>query len=116
QWHDKESKSVKMAKAATADRCSAFVATGSYTKDGRPVMGHNAWTGYMDGERWMIVFDIVPGTGHHIFMDGFPGLIHSADDFGMNDAGILITETTITRFHGWDPNGIPEFVRARKAM
>jgi hypothetical protein len=34
----------------------------------------------------------------------------------MNSAGILITETTISQFSGFDPNGIPEFVRARKAM
>jgi hypothetical protein len=51
-----------------------------------------------------------------MFMDGFPGLIHSADDFGVNKAGIMITETTISQFSGFDPNGIAEFVRARKAM
>jgi hypothetical protein len=28
----------------------------------------------------------------------------------------MITETTISHFSGYDPNGIPEFVRARKAM
>jgi hypothetical protein len=28
----------------------------------------------------------------------------------------MITETTISRFFGWDPKGIAEFVRARKAM
>ena len=28
----------------------------------------------------------------------------------------MITETTISGFSGFDPNGIPEFVRARKAM
>jgi hypothetical protein len=99
-----------------AERCSAFVATGSYTKDGKPVMGHNAWTYYGDGERWNIIFDIVPARGYRIFMDGFPGLIHSADDFGMNTGGIMITETTISGFSGFDPNGVPEFVRARKAM
>src|SRR5260370_26527953 len=49
-------------------------------------------------------------------MDGLPGLIHSGDDFGVNAAGIVITETTITGFSGYDFNGIPEFVRARKAM
>ena len=49
-------------------------------------------------------------------MDGFPGLIHSGDDFGVNDAGLVITETTISGFEGWDSNGIPEFVRARKAL
>src|SRR5205807_9595035 len=49
-------------------------------------------------------------------MDGMPGLIHSRDDFGINSAGLLITETTISSFTGFDPNGVPEFVRARKAM
>ena len=28
----------------------------------------------------------------------------------------MITETTISDFDGFDPNGMPEFVRARKAM
>jgi hypothetical protein len=28
----------------------------------------------------------------------------------------MITETTITQFEGWDPNGNPEFMRARKAL
>jgi hypothetical protein len=120
-WRDKNAGKATMARAdgtklTAGEHCSAFVATGSYTRDGRPVMGHNAWTGYMDGQRWNIVFDVAPSTGHRFIMDGFPGLIHSADDFGINAAGIMITETTISRFNGWDPAGIPEFVRARKAM
>ncbi len=99
-----------------AEHCSAFVATGSYTKDGRIVIGHNNWTDYLTGTRWNIVFDIVPESGHHFIMDGMPGLIHSGDDFGINDAGIMITETTIGSFFGFDTAGVPEFVRARKAM
>jgi hypothetical protein len=98
------------------DHCSAFVATGSYTKDGRIVIGHNNWTSYSSGERWNIVFDIVPAKGSRILMDGSAGLIHSGDDFGINAAGIVITETTISNFSGFDNDGIPEFVRARKAM
>ena len=104
------------AASATPEHCSAFVATGSYTKDGRVVIAHNNWTSYETGERWNIIFDIVPAQGNHILMDGMPGLIHSGDDFGVNSAGIMITETTISRFNGFDPDGIPEFVRARKAM
>ncbi len=99
-----------------AEHCSAFVATGSYTKDGRPVIGHNNWTSYSSGERWNIVFDIVPQRGQRILMDGMAGLIHSGDDFGVNAAGIVITETTITAFNGFDASAIPEFARARKAM
>src|SRR5262249_25061823 len=61
-------------------------------------------------------FDLVPERGHRILMDGLPGVIISDDDFGVNDAGILVTETTISQFEGWDPEGTPEFSRARKAM
>jgi hypothetical protein len=98
------------------EHCSAFVATGSYTADGKVVVAHNAWVDYVVGERWNIVFEIAPEHGNRIFMDGFPGLIHSADDFAMNSAGLIVTETTIGSFHGFDPSGVPEFVRARKAV
>jgi len=106
---------IKTAAVATPEHCSAFVATGSYTKDGKVVIAHNNWTEYLDGERWTIIFDIVPANGKRMLMDGLPGVIHSADDFVENSAGIIITETTIGHFSGYDPNGIPEFVRARKA-
>jgi hypothetical protein len=96
--------------------CSAIVATGSYTKDRRIVMGHNTWTNYIVGERWNIIFDIQPVHGYRILMDGLPGVIVSDDDFGLNSAGIMITETTITGFSGWDSAGSPEFYRARKAL
>jgi len=103
-------------RSGAPDKCSAFVATGRYTRDGRPVIAHNNWSGYLEGSRWNVVFDIRPAAGHRILMDGMPGLIHSGDDFGVNSAGLAITETTITGFEGFDPTGIPEFVRARKAM
>ncbi|MCW5978055.1 MAG: peptidase C45 [Bryobacteraceae bacterium] len=114
--YDKEHGKQPPSTVTPRESCSAFVATGSYSKDGRVVMAHNAWTSYMDGQRWTMVFDIAPRSGHRILMDGYPGLIHSADDFGVNAAGIMITETTISKFSGYDPKGVPEFVRARKAM
>jgi hypothetical protein len=98
------------------EHCSAFVATGSWTKDRGIVMAHSNWTTYMEGARWRIIFDIVPRSGYRVLMDGFPGVIASDDDFGVNSSGLMITETTIGNFHGWDPNGKAEFVRARKAM
>jgi hypothetical protein len=104
------------ARSSAPDKCSAFVATGRATKDGRPVIAHNNWSGYLDGARWNVVFDIRPARGQRILMDGYPGLIHSGDDFGVNAAGIVITETTITGFKGFDPKGVPEFVRARRAL
>lgn len=114
-WYDAQHRS-GVRRLPTADHCSAFAATGRYTKDGKIVIAHNNWTDYVTGSRWNAIFDIVPAEGYRILMDGMPGLIHSGDDFGINSAGIAITETTISQFNGFDPNGIPEFVRARKAM
>ncbi len=115
-WLDKQQKNAKAPDLKSPGNCSAFVATGSWTKDGGIVIAHNTWTNYMNGERWVIVFDIVPARGYRMLMDGFPGVIASDDDFGINGDGLMVTETTITQFEGWDPNGIAEFVRARKAL
>jgi hypothetical protein len=115
-WYNKQEKVAHAPNLKSPGNCSAFVATGSWTKDGKIVMAHNNWTNYANGERWRIVFDIAPKSGHRILMDGFPGVIASDDDFGINDDGMMVTETTITQFEGWDPNGKAEFVRARKAL
>jgi hypothetical protein len=115
-WYNKQQNVAHAPNLKSPGNCSAFVATGSWTKDGQIVMAHNNWTNYSNGERWRIVFDIAPKTGHRILMDGFPGVIASDDDFGINSDGLMVTETTITQFEGWDPDGKAEFVRARKAL
>src|SRR5271169_3624676 len=116
QTTNQQQKSAKNPKLAAPGNCSAFIATGSMTKDHQIVIAHNNWTSYLAGERWVVIFDIQPEHGNRILMDGFPGVITSDDDFGVNSAGMMITETTITQFEGWDPNGKPEFVRSRKAL
>src|SRR5882757_9792169 len=115
-WLNKRQKTGPAPDLKSPGNCSAFVATGSWTKDGQIVMAHNNWTSYRNGERWRIVFDLAPKNGYRILMDGFPGVIASDDDFGINSDGLMVTETTITQFEGWDPHGKPEFVRARKAL
>jgi hypothetical protein len=115
-WLNEQTKAADAPKIHSPEHCSAFVATGSWTRDHQIVMAHNNWTNYANGERWRIIFDIVPDQGYRMLMDGFPGVIASDDDFGVNANGLMITETTISSFHGWDPNGKPEFARARKAM
>jgi len=115
-WLNKQNKSAKNPKLAAPGNCSAFIATGGMTKDHQIVIAHNNWTSYLAGERWVVILDIQPEHGNRILMDGFPGVIASDDDFGVNSAGMMITETTITQFEGWDPNGKPEFMRARKAL
>jgi Phospholipase B len=116
-WLDsKQGKQVPKEVKQPAERCSAFVATGSWTKDGKPVIAHNNWTQYINGARWRVIQDIAPEKGHKLIQDALPGIIVSDDDFGINDAGLMVTETTISNFHGWDPDGKPEFMRARKAL
>jgi len=115
-WLNKHEHAVNAPEILPRGRCSAFIANGSYTKDGRVVIAHNNWSSYADGERWTIIFDMQPVHGHRMVMDGEPGVITSEDDFGLNDAGLMITETTITQFAGWNEDGVPEFVRSRKAM
>ena len=115
-WLNKRQHASNAPNILPSGRCSAFIATGSYTKGGKIVIAHNNWTTYAEGSRWTVIFDIQPKAGHRMIMDGEPGVITSQDDFGVNDAGILITETTITQFVGWDPDAKPEFVRSRKAL
>jgi hypothetical protein len=104
------------AEAVAPGKCSALIATGSATKDGKIVIAHSNWSSYAEGERWRMVFDIVPADGEEILMDGLPGVITSQDDFGVNASGLMIAETTLPMAKGFDVNGIPEFVRSRKAM
>ena len=115
-WLNQREKAVNAPHILPEGHCSAFIATGSYTKGGKIVVAHNNWSSYADGERWTVMFDIKPEHGHHMIMDGQPGVITSQDDFGETDAGLMITETTITQFIGWNSEGKPEFVRSRKAM
>ena len=96
--------------------CSAIAATGSWTKDRKIVMAHNNWVEYIIGERWNVILDIVPEKGNRIVMDALPGFIHSGDDFYINSAGLIVTETTITQYKGFDTSGVAEFIRARKAI
>lgn len=107
---------VKTAQDVAPGKCSAFIATGSATTDGRIVIAHSNWSSYAEGERWRMVFDVVPTHGQHFIMDGLPGVITSQDDFGVNASGLMITETTLPMARGFDVNGIPEFDRSRKAM
>src|SRR6059036_966530 len=51
-WLNKQQKTAKAPNLKSPGNCSAFVATGSWTKDGQIVMTHNNWTSYRNGERW----------------------------------------------------------------
>jgi hypothetical protein len=95
--------------------CSAFIATGSATRDGKIVMAHNSWDRYASGDAFNVIFDIVPKQGNRILMQSLPGYIASTTDFWLTSAGLMITETTISNVVGYFPAGSPEFYRSRKA-
>lgn len=114
-WWPQEKKRMAESKPEPPkEHCSAFVATGSYTRGGGIVMGHNTMADYIDALANVIV-DIRPDTGHRVYMQTQPGWIHSGTDFFVTSAGLVGCETTIGQFSGYDTNGIPEFCRMRRA-
>ena len=115
-WWPMELKKMKDEPVPGAPRqsCSSFVATGSWTKDGNVVLGHNTMQSYADVLP-AVIQDILPSKGHRIFWQTTAGWIHSGTDFFITDAGLVGSETTIGAFEGFDTNGIPEFTRMRRA-
>jgi hypothetical protein len=114
-WWPGESKKVKDGPTPPVkESCSSFIATGSWTKDGNVVLGHNTMSGYADVPP-NVVADINPLHGHHILWQTCAGWIHSGTDFFITDAGLVGSETTIGGFEAFDANAIPEFVRMRRA-
>lgn len=95
--------------------CSAFIATGKATSDGRIVMAHNTWAHFVS-TRLNVIIDLMPEKGFRMMMQAFPAAIHSGTDFFVCSSGLVGSETTINYFKGFRPEGIPEFVRIRKAM
>jgi hypothetical protein len=102
------------APAPRKESCSSFIATGDMTKDGGIVLAHNTWSDYYYAV-FNVVLDLKPDSGHTILMQTSAGLIHSGTDFFITDAGLVGSETTIGDFFPFDPEGVPEFVRMRRA-
>ena len=95
--------------------CSAFAATGPATRDGKIVFGHITMFDLYPANFYNVWLDVKPARGHRVVMQSFPGGIHSGMDYYLNDAGLLISETTIaqTRFDG---KGAPLASRIRQAI
>lgn len=96
------------------ESCSSFIATGSMTRDGGIVLGHNTHDDY-NNPLCNVIIDIIPEKGHRILMQTVAGFIHSETDFFITAAGIVGSETTIGGFFPFDPKGVPEFSRMRSA-
>lgn len=98
------------------ERCSAFLATGKATKNGKIVLGHSSWDGYANVQYYNTIVNIKPEKGHEFVMQSQVGYIESFADWFETDAGLVGAETTFAGFHGFDPNATPEFIRIRQAM
>jgi hypothetical protein len=116
-----ESRKIRLVSSTTSssreggavDRCSAFIAVGDWTKDGKIVIAHNNFSEFMDGQYCKYITNINPAQGHTILMLGFPGIIWSGTDFFVTSKGIVGTETTIGGFLPYE-NKYPISIQVKK--
>jgi uncharacterized protein CbrC (UPF0167 family) len=95
--------------------CSAFIATGSATADGQIVIGHQSFTEFWNGQYMNVILDITPDDGYRMVMQTSPGWIASMTDFWVTGGGLVVVETTMVGYEGYDVDKVPEYVRARNA-
>ena len=100
---------------SVTDHCSAFAATGPATRDGKMVIGHVTWWPLTLAEQTNVMLDIKPASGHRMLIQSYPGGIESGTDWYQNDAGIVLTETTIEQTP-FNVHGTPVAFRARIAI
>jgi len=100
---------------SVTDHCSAFAATGPATRDGKMVIGHVTWWPLTLAEQTNVMLDIRPEHGHRMLIQSYPGGIESGTDWYQNDAGVVLTETTI-RQTPFNAQGTPVAFRARMAI
>lgn len=97
------------------DKCSAFIANGDWTADGKIVVAHNNFSNFVDGQFARVVLDLKPDKGARMIIQGFVGWIWSGTDFFVTSNGIIGTETTFGGFFPYE-NNIPISCRIRNAM
>ena len=99
--------------------CSAFIATGKATKDGKIVMAHTTHSDLVSGSLFNIILKIIPEKGNTFCMQTAPGCIASGTDWFISDTGIIGCETTIggaTYRPTFGEGNDPYFCRIRQAM
>ena len=97
------------------DKCTAFMAVGDWTKDGKIVCAHNTFDNYVDSQFDNVLVCIQPTKGNSFIMQCAPGLVSSGTDYYVNSNGFIVTETTIGGFTKYALND-PIFCRIRKAV
>lgn len=114
-WYSTKSDSRVGKEGGSGDKCSAFMAVGDWTEDGKIVCAHNSFTDYVDGQYSNIILDLNPENGHRFIMQTSPCWIWSGTDFFVTAKGIIGTETTIGGFIPYEKR-FPIGYRIRQAM
>jgi hypothetical protein len=114
-WYSSVSDNRVGKEGGARDKCSAFMAVGDWTEDGKIVCAHNSFTDFIDGQYSNIVLDLNPEKGYRFIMQTSPCWIWSGTDFFVTAKGIIGTETTIGGFLPYEKK-FPIGYRIRKAM
>jgi hypothetical protein len=114
-WYSANTDSRIGKQGGSPDKCSAFIAVGDWTEDGKIVCAHNSFADYIDGQYSNIILDLNPSEGHRFIMQTSPCWIWSGSDFFVTAKGIIGTETTIGGFIPYEKK-FPIGYRIRKAM
>lgn len=97
------------------DRCTAFIAVGDWTSDGKIVCGHNTFDSFVDAQYANIILDITPDKGSQFIMQTGPGMISSGTDFFVSKSGFIVTENTFGGFNKFELKD-PIYFRSRQAI
>jgi hypothetical protein len=114
-WYSSISSSSGAREGGAKDRCSAFIAVGDWTEDGKIVVSHNSFCDFVDGQYSNIILDLNPEKGNRFMMQTCPCWVWSGSDFFVTSKGIVGTETTIGGFEKYSKKW-PIGYRIRKAM
>ena len=114
-WYQVISQSHFTKEGGAKDHCSAFMAVGDWTEDGKIVCAHNSFADFIDGQYSYVILDLKPEKGHRFIMQTSPCWIWSGTDFFVTAKGIIGTETTIGGFVPYEKR-YPIGYRIRKAM
>ena len=96
---DESSGSNSLKEGGAKDRCTAFIAIGDYTNDGKIYCGHNVFDNFVSGQYFNIIIDEKPNNGNRFLYQAAPGYISSQGDFYVNSKGFIVTETTMGGFN-----------------
>jgi hypothetical protein len=87
-------------RSGKGDHCTAFMAVGEYTRDGKIVCAHNSFDNFIDGQNFNIMMDITASetNSNSFLMQTAAGCISSCTDYYITSNGFICTETTICGF------------------